>query len=115
MDAKETITYLYQHGHILQTNHYRTIVQELTRLRTELAVAKEALRWIPVSEPPKKEGYIVVMNMKAAEHIDSWYWLNDKSGIANLQSCYTHWHYIIPPGQALPDVGGEEKGEKEEK
>ena len=31
MDAKETITYLYEHGHIPQTEHFQTIYRELNK------------------------------------------------------------------------------------
>ena len=39
MDAKETIKYLYEHGHIPQNNHYITILNEIERLRGLLGVA----------------------------------------------------------------------------
>ena len=35
MDAKETITYLYEHGHIPQTEHFQTIYRELNKPITE--------------------------------------------------------------------------------
>jgi len=35
MDAKETITYLYEHGHIPQTEHFQTIYRELNKPVTE--------------------------------------------------------------------------------
>ena len=32
MDAKETIKYLYENGHIMSREHYKTIYDELTAL-----------------------------------------------------------------------------------
>lgn len=34
-NAKETIKYLYEHGHIIQYEHYKFIMQELTKPITE--------------------------------------------------------------------------------
>ena len=35
MDAKETIKYLYEHGHIMKTEHFKTICAELNKPITE--------------------------------------------------------------------------------
>jgi len=41
MDAKETIKYLYEHGHTPKIEHYKTICEEIDRLTAELAQAKK--------------------------------------------------------------------------
>jgi len=43
MNAKETIRYLYEYGHIPQTEHCATILGEIKQLQAELQTANEEI------------------------------------------------------------------------